>query len=161
MRTHVERQRTAADAHARAREESVQRAPAPSAGSHRFANVYPDVPIPRSGGTAVPQPVRARMERSFGTSFNDVRVHQDGNAERVGALAYTRGSHIHVARGQYDPGSSRGAALLGHELAHVVQQRAGRVAVPQGKGAPINADAKLEAEADRLGALAARGERAR
>jgi hypothetical protein len=38
----------------------------------------------------------------------------------------------------------------------VILQQAGRVAVPQGKGAPINADPALEAEADRLGAAAVR-----
>jgi len=42
-----------------------------------------------------------------------------------------------------------------------MQQRAGRVATAQGKGAPINGDASLEAEADELGARAARGEPAR
>jgi hypothetical protein len=48
---------------------------------------------------------------------------------------------------------------LGHELTHVVQQRAGRVTVPaQHKGLPINADPALEQEADEMGAKAARGE---
>lgn len=50
-------------------------------------------------------------------------------------------------------------SALGHELTHMVQQRAGRVPIPQQrKGAPINADPALEAEADKIGAKAAQGE---
>jgi hypothetical protein len=156
MRTHAERRRSDAGTVATPPAHAVQRAAAPAGGSHHFGNLYPDVPIPRGGGAAMPQPVRTRMERAFGTGFGDVRIHQDGNAERVGALAYTRGTNIHVARGQYQPGSPRSNAIIGHELAHVIQQKAGRVAVPGGSGAPINADPGLEAEADRMSARAAK-----
>jgi hypothetical protein len=65
---------------------------------------------------------------------------------------------VHFAPGELDTGSARGQELLGHELTHVVQQRSGQVAAPQGKGAPINSDAALEDEADRMGERAARGE---
>jgi hypothetical protein len=113
-----------------------------------------------SGGNSIPGGVRAKMENSFGTSFADVNVHTDSvQAKSIGALAYTQGSNIHFAPGQYNPQSKSGQSLLGHELTHVVQQRAGRVAVPtQTKGAPINADPSLENEADEMGAKAARGE---
>ncbi len=109
-------------------------------------------------------PVRSKMENSFGTSFGDVKIHPNSpKAKSMGALAYTQGSNVHFAPGQYNPQNSSGQALLGHELTHVVQQRAGRVEAPQqskGKGAPINADPSLETEADNLGAKAARGEKA-
>lgn len=106
-------------------------------------------------------PVKSKMENSFGTSFGDVNIHTDSSqAKSMGALAFTQGSNVHFAPGQYNPQSSSGQALLGHELTHVVQQRAGRVAVPQqSKGAPINADPSLETEADNLGAKAAKGEK--
>jgi hypothetical protein len=51
----------------------------------------------------------------------------------------------------YDPASRAGVELLGHELAHVVQQRDGRVVNPFGTGVAIVQDPALEAEADRLG----------
>src|SRR5258706_196915 len=61
---------------------------------------------------------------------------------------------------EYQPNSEAGQALIGHELAHVVQQRGGRVSASgQGKGAPIVDDHALEREADEQGAKAARGER--
>jgi hypothetical protein len=115
---------------------------------------------PVGGGSALPSGVQARMESSFGADFGDVRVHEGPQAEQMGALAYAQGTDLHFAPGQYNPGTSAGDSLLGHELAHVQQQRAGRVATPQGKGAPIVADHALEAEADAAGDRAARGEAA-
>jgi hypothetical protein len=112
---------------------------------------------PAAGGEALPGPVRAKMERSFDADFSAVRVHQDERAASLGAVAYAQGDHLHFQPGRYDPSSDAGHALIGHELAHVVQQRAGRVTT-QAKGASINADPALEREADELGAKAARGE---
>ncbi|MCC5632312.1 DUF4157 domain-containing protein [Nostoc sphaeroides CHAB 2801] len=110
--------------------------------------------------SSMPAPVRSKMENSFGTSFGDVNIHAESpKAASMGALAFTQGNNVHFAPGQYNPQSSSGQALLGHELTHVVQQRAGRVAVPhQSKGAPINADPSLETEADQIGAKAATGQ---
>lgn len=109
---------------------------------------------------SMPAPVKSKMENSFGANFGDVSIHTDSpQAKSMGALAFTQGSNVHFAPGQYNPQSSSGQALLGHELTHVVQQRAGRVAVPhQSKGAPINADPSLETEADQIGAKAAQGQ---
>src|SRR5205823_4297912 len=77
---------------------------------------------------ALPRGVRARMEAAFGTDLADVRVHAESpRATHLGALACTQGTQIHVAPGQWAPHTSHGQALLGHELTHVVQQRAGRV----------------------------------
>jgi Domain of unknown function (DUF4157) len=111
------------------------------------------------GGAEMPDAVRAKMERSFGADFSQVRVHEGPHVAGLGALAYTQGTDIHFAPGQYQPESQHGQALLGHELTHVVQQSQGRVAATrQAKGVRINDDAALEREADELGARAARGE---
>lgn len=113
------------------------------------------------GGAAMPEEVRRKMEQAFGTSFAAVRIHEGPRAEALGARAYTQGTEIHFAPGQYQPDSPAGQALLGHELAHVIQQSEGRVsATAQTHGVGINEDAGLEAEADELGARAARGEQA-
>ncbi|WP_437312512.1 eCIS core domain-containing protein [Sorangium sp. So ce385] len=109
--------------------------------------------------TAIPAPVRGKMEAAFGADFSGVRVHpRSSRAAELGALAYTQGSDIHMAPGQWAPETRQGQELLGHELAHVVQQRQGRVqATAQYKGVALNDDAALEAEADALGARAAQG----
>ncbi|HBD84566.1 MAG TPA: hypothetical protein DC056_11205, partial [Dehalococcoidia bacterium] len=69
------------------------------------------------------------------------------------AVAYLRGADVHFASGEYKPKTERGqrVRVLGHELAHMIQQRTGRVVAPEGSGLPINADPALESEADRLG----------
>ncbi len=110
---------------------------------------------PSSGGSPLPNPIRSKFEGAFKTDFSDVRIHEGREADSIGAVAYTRGAHLHFAPGKYNPLSQSGQQLLGHELTHVVQQRAGQVAVPQGKGTPINNDSKLEKEADVQGAKAA------
>jgi hypothetical protein len=109
------------------------------------------------GGSApLPPDVRADMEQALGADFSGVRVHQDGQAEGVGALAFTRGTDIHFAPGHYDPHSSPGRQLLGHELTHVAQQAQGRVSpTAQVNGQATNNDPALEQEADSKGALAA------
>ena len=70
---------------------------------------------------------RSMMEGRFGHDFGHVRVHTDGpaaqSAAAVNALAYTVGSDVVFASGQYAPGTHQGQRLLAHELAHVLQQR--------------------------------------
>lgn len=115
-------------------------------------------PVQDAGaGAALPERTRFKLQDLFGTDLSAVRVHQGGAAPAVGALAYAQGDDMHFAPGQFQPGTPDGDRLIGHEVAHVVQQREGRVAAPQHKGAVV-ADAALEAEADAFGDRAARGE---
>jgi len=103
--------------------------------------------------TGMPDNVKARMEDTFGADFSDVRVHPNsGKAAEIRAQAYTRGTDVHFAPGQFTPLSSAGQQLLGHELTHVVQQRQGRVR-PTGEvaGMPLNDSPALENEADAMG----------
>ena len=95
------------------------------------------------------------MESFFNTSFADVRVHVGHEAPSIGALAFTHGTDLYFAPGQYNPQSTQGQQLLGHELTHVVQQRAGRVRNPLGAGVAVVQDPALEAEAERMGLRAA------
>lgn len=113
--------------------------------------------LPAGAGRPIPDEVRGKMERFFNSDFSGVRVHVGPEAPAIGALAFTVGETIVFAPGQYDPASPRGQQLLGHELAHVVQQRSGRVRNPFGSGLAVVADPGLEAEADRLGMRAAWG----
>lgn len=110
----------------------------------------------KANDNKMPDNVQAKMEKSIGADFSDVNIHVGSKASEVGALAYAQGSDIHFAPGQYNPESTSGQQLLGHELTHVKQQREGRVKPTiQAKGIAINDDAGLEREADMLGAKAA------
>jgi hypothetical protein len=85
----------------------------------------------------------------FGAGLSDVRIHESAVQGRE--LACTWGADIWFARGAYRPHDPEGLEVLGHELAHVLQQRAGRA----GGGV---AGLALEAEACRAGDSVARGE---
>ncbi|MBW2663243.1 MAG: DUF4157 domain-containing protein [Deltaproteobacteria bacterium] len=108
--------------------------------------------------TGMPDEVKTRMESAFNTDFSGVRIHPESSAApAVGALAYTQGTDIHFAPGQFSPNNSAGQRLLGHELAHVQQQSQGRVqATTEVNGLPVNDSPALEEEADRLGSKAMR-----
>jgi peptidoglycan hydrolase-like protein with peptidoglycan-binding domain len=111
------------------------------------------------GPTTMPEPVWAKMEGAFGADFSDVRLHAGSpRAAELGAVAFTQGSDVHVAPGHWAPETTKGQELLGHELAHVVQQRDGRVReTARRDGVALNDDPTLEREADAMGADAARG----
>jgi Domain of unknown function (DUF4157) len=129
-------------------------------GAGPVAGASPGAALPADGGgAAMPAEVQRKMEQVFGTSLAAVRIHVGPRAAALGAKAYTQGTEIHFAPGTYQPESPAGQTLLGHELAHVIQQSAGRVsATSEAHGVPVNEDAGLEAEADEMGAKAARGE---
>lgn len=109
------------------------------------------------GGAPLPEATLAKMESSFGADFSSVRVHEGADASAAGGVAYATGDDLHFGPGRYQPGTSSGDELIGHELTHVVQQRAGGARL-QAKGG-VDGNSSLEAEADTLGAKAARGEK--
>ena len=122
----------------------------PSSG-HAFA-LPPGFQLrPYGLGQRLPGAVQEKMEAVFNADFSDVRVHVGNEAASIGALAFTHGSELYFAPGQYSPTTAQGQRLLGHELTHVVQQRSGRVGYPLGSGLVVVQDAALEAEAERMG----------
>lgn len=108
-------------------------------------------------GQPLPEDLRPSLEQFFRADFSAVRVHTTLQARTIGAHAFTHGHDIYFAPGMYQPGTPPGRQLLAHELAHVVQQRSGRVPIPPtrpGEMAVVQHPG-LEAEADRLGWAAA------
>ncbi len=107
--------------------------------------------------TGMSDEVKASMEATHHADFSDVQIHPSSSkAPDVGALAYTQGTDIHFAPGQFSPNTTTGKSLLGHELTHVVQQREGRVAPTTAvNGMPVNDNPGLEKEADDFGKKAA------
>lgn len=72
----------------------------------------------------------AFYETRFHHDFGPVRLHTDSRAaelaHRINARAFTVGSNIVFASGQYSQGTTEGQRLLAHELTHVIQQQASR-----------------------------------
>lgn len=126
----------------------------PHGGDGSFAIDPVQIGLARGGGKPLPPALLAKMESALGADFSAVRVHVGPQAARIGAIAFTAGNDLYFAPGQFQPDSVQGQQLIGHELAHVVQQRQGRVRAP-GAGMAVVQDRALEAEADRLGMRAA------
>lgn len=106
-------------------------------------------PQPPTGpGAPLPRITLGKMQRAFGADFSAVRVHEDDLPRAMGALAYAQGNDLHFVPGAYRPGTADGDRLIGHELAHVVQQQHGRVAT---RAAGVVDEPALESEADSLG----------
>lgn len=80
----------------------------------------------RGTGHPLPERTRSTLEPRFGYDFGDVRVHTGPDADRLAgslhATAFTTGSDVFFAAGEYRPGTPAGRRLLAHELTHVVQQ---------------------------------------
>ncbi len=88
-----------------------------------------------SSGEPLAPGFRRQMESRFGHDFGQVRVHRDGqataSAAAVRARAYTVGHEIVLGAAATGVTSRDTVPLLGHELAHVVQQD--RAALPSGR----------------------------
>lgn len=106
---------------------------------------------PHAVGQRLPEAVQRKMAEFFKADFSDVRVHVGNEAAAIGALAFTHGSDLYFAHGQYNPMSVHGQRLIAHELTHVVQQREGRVRNTFGSGIAIVQDPMLEREAELSG----------
>jgi hypothetical protein len=140
---------------------------ASSVGNHAFSalardgagilpdgRAHPDVEATiartRGSGHSLDPGVASRLSAPLGDSLSDVRVHTDSTADNlarsVSARAFTTGSDLYFAKGQYEPGSSGGDRLLAHELTHVVQQRGAPTSGPLTVTQPGDS---MEAEADR------------
>jgi hypothetical protein len=80
--------------------------------------------------------VRQEFEGRLGADLSGTMVHRGRLAGRLahalGAEAVTAGQHIVGSSEGLDAGTSGGAALLGHELTHVIQRASGAVADPAG-----------------------------
>lgn len=98
---------------------------------------------------SLPRALRAEMESLFGQGFRDVRIYRSAPG---GAAAWTRGSDIYLAGfSGFDKENPADRDVLGHELAHVLQQRSGRAQANSG------GRWRLEAEAAAAGRRVARG----
>jgi hypothetical protein len=85
-------------------------------------------PTASGDGEPLSPEVRAWFEPQLGHDLSSVRVHTDARAVRLsrelGAAAFTHGRDVYFNEGRFVPASLAGRALLAHELAHTIQQRA-------------------------------------
>lgn len=127
----------------------VQRLGTTAPANHNFAHIPVQTPEPPPNHSTLPGSLKAGIESLAGIDLDDVTVHYNSaQPAQLDALAYTQASDIHVAPGQ--------EKHLPHEAWHVVQQKTGRVRPTRRlRGLPVNHDAELEHDADRMGQRAA------
>jgi len=91
------------------------------------APVLDGIRAAQGSGAKLPTALTVKLEAASGIALDEVRVHDDERSERLNrqlqARAFTIGNDIFFRRGTYEPASTGGRRLLGHELGHVVQQR--------------------------------------
>jgi hypothetical protein len=98
------------------------------------------------------------FEPLFNYDFGRVRVHKDRQADQLsralGSRAFTVGTEVVFAAGEYAPGSNRGRRLLAHELTHVVQQSSGPL-----RRSPLTRDGNRHADPFRVSSASIRLQR--
>ncbi len=96
----------------------------------------------RSPGQPLDAATRAFFEPRLRRGLSQVQIHSDAraaqSAKSIGAQAYTVGQHVVFANSRNAPPSADDDKLLGHELAHVVQQ----------SGAAPTANSRISDDAD-------------
>jgi hypothetical protein len=79
------------------------------------------------GGTQLNGNTKSFMENRFGTSFDDVKIHNNDESAQLNrslnAKDFTVSKNIYFNNGQHQPETDSGKHLLAHELTHVVQQK--------------------------------------
>ncbi len=102
-----------------------------------------------SSNTGMPNNLRSGLEKLSGADLSGLKVHKNSDKpQQIGALAYTKGSDIHIAPGQEEH--------LPHEGWHAVQQMQGKVrpTIQMKSDLLVSHDNELEKEADIMGSKA-------
>ncbi len=107
------------------------------------------------GGNTLEGTIRKELEEHFNVNLESVRIHTDANAHNIAkdlnAKAAAIGENIILS----ENASSSDKELIGHEIAHVIQQREGKVS------AGIDPDQSLEVAAQLEGRNFAAGTKVR
>jgi len=117
--------------------------------------------VPNSGRNKILQDdFRSKMESSFNEDFSNIEIVKSSRvAKQMNTTAFTQGNKIHFAPGAFNSTSKNGKKIISHELAHVKQQRQGRVKNRySGVDATNSEDFKLENEAIKFAEKANAGE---
>lgn len=95
-------------------------------GTDKSSDIAERIKKTKGKGQPMSEKTARQMEQAFGADFQNVTIHTDEQSASLNkdmhSVAFTNGSDIYFAEGQYNPDSSSGKTLLAHELTHVIQQ---------------------------------------
>ncbi len=101
----------------------------PLGGSQVDDDIQRTIDSRRGSGSGLRKRESEHFSNSYGTDLSGVRVHTDSTADKLSrslqADAFTTGNDIFFRKGTYQPGTSSGDRLIGHELAHVATESGG------------------------------------
>lgn len=100
---------------------------------------------------SLPDALRGPAERFYGEPLGDVTVVVGDTPARLGALALAGADILYLTPELLWLPPRSLMAVLGHELAHVIQQRRGRVSAARRGGPSLIVDPACEREAEALG----------
>lgn len=75
----------------------------------------------------LPYDLRIRAERLSGQDLSDITFEVNHKPYQLGTLGYTNGDHICLSPGAFNLPHNKLIEILGHELTHIMQHRAGRL----------------------------------
>ncbi len=96
----------------------------------------------------LPKELKGKLASHFGYSVDNLEFRESSDVDALGAQAYAAGNVVHFRPGQFQPDTRQGQKMIGHEVAHVLQQAKGSV---EGGAGAVSLDAGHESSADRHG----------
>src|SRR5205823_10718590 len=103
--------------------------PAEQTGERVSAEQRDSIESQRGQGQPLEADTRQRFEQAYGQPLDDVRIHTGpaahATAQSLNAIAFASGTDLFFTQNTYEPGSPQGLSLIGHELAHIIQQQYG------------------------------------
>lgn len=101
----------------------------PLGGTEVDGDIQRTIDARRGAGAPLRKRESEHFSNSYGTDLSSVRLHTDSTADKLSrslqANAFTTGNDIFFRKGTYQPGTSSGDRLIGHELAHVATEGGG------------------------------------
>ena len=73
----------------------------------------------------LPDTLRSRVRTQFGLNMDSLRVKESAQVADLGANAMAQGNIISFAPGVFNPNTSSGQEIIGHELHHITEQARG------------------------------------
>ncbi|MCL2399306.1 MAG: DUF4157 domain-containing protein [Defluviitaleaceae bacterium] len=104
----------------------------------------------------IPENLSQKIQDSFGIDTSKISLLESPEVAKMGAKATAQGNEIRFAPGEYNPDTTEGLKILGHELNHVREQATGNIQANV-EGTNIHFDPVHEASSDRVGEAFASG----
>lgn len=98
----------------------------PLGGTEVDGDIQRQIDSKRGSGSSLRQRESDHFSDAYGKDLSGVRIHTDSSADKLSrslqAEAFSTGQDVFFRKGAYQPGTTQGDHLIGHELAHVATE---------------------------------------